>query len=42
MDYVDDLNLVGADAVDQDIVGMHHGFARSFNPAGAIEEWVFG
>ena len=42
MDYVNDFNLVGADAVDQDIIGMHNRFSRSVNSAGAIEKRVFG
>jgi hypothetical protein len=42
MDHIDDLNCVSADPVDQNIIGMHHGLACSVNPAGAIEEWVFG
>lgn len=41
MDHVDDLNLVAADAIDQNIIGMHHRLACSVNPAGAIEERVF-
>lgn len=42
MDDVDDLYVVGANTVDQDVVGMHNGFACPINPAGAIEEWMFG
>ena len=37
MDDVDDLYVVGANTVDQDVVGMHNGFACPINPAGAIE-----
>ena len=42
MDDVDDLYVVGANTVDQDVVGMHNGFACLINPAGAIEKRVFG
>ena len=41
MDHVDDLDSIGANTIDQDIIGMDNGLACPVDPTCAIQKRMF-
>ena len=42
MDHTDDLDRIGGNAVNHNVVGMHHHLPGAWQSAGTINQWMKG